>query len=288
MASAIMVDVLTPPSTVAPCSPLLPGRAAVCDGEVWHRRSRPTVHEFTQDVAYVWLDPDRPDELCAGHPLWSARRPAPARFRRQDYGTDSTGSLVDAARRDVTDALGRRPAGPVRMLTQVRRWGWLFNPITVYLVWDVDTDNDADDPAVAGADPVAAVLEVTNTPWKERHRYPIVLRRDGDHLVSTTDKVLHVSPFLHEGYRYDVRLRHDGVRVELGIDVVAPEADEPIVSTALRVDRRPADRAQLGATLRRRPLSSHRVSAGIHWEALRLWLKRVPFVPHPRKRSSAS
>ena len=94
------------------------------------------------------------------HPLWSHRHPAPARFRASDYGDGTTVGLGDQVRDAVGDVLGRRPDGPIRMLTQVRRWGWLFNPITVYVAWNLGTDG-----------PVALVLEVTNTPWKERHRY---------------------------------------------------------------------------------------------------------------------
>lgn len=255
---------------------MTPGGAAVCRGEVFHRRSMPAVHAFTYPVAYAWFDPDQPDDLCRAHPWWSARRASPARFRRRDYGLEPTGSLSASVRDDLAPVLGGRPTGPVRMLTQVRRWGWLFNPITVYVAWD------ANDPETA--DPVGAVLEVTNTPWKERVRYPIALWRRGDSLVASTDKRLHVSPFLDESHRYDVRLRLDDDRIELDVDVVPDGMDEPIVATGLVVDRVAASRAALSATLRHHPFSTHRVSWGIHRQALTLWWKRVPFVAHPRKR----
>lgn len=272
-----------PHSTLRPATqPVLPpGGPAVCDGSVFHRRTVPTRHEFRYGVSYVWLDPDDPRALTDAHPLWSTDRRAPARFRRSDYGTSTTGSLADATRDEVAAVLGRRPAGPVRMLTQVRRWGWLFNPITLYVVWD--------DTTVAGvdADPVAAVLEVTNTPWKERHRYPTALVRDGAWLRAGTDKHLHVSPFLDEDHRYDVRLRGDDDRLHLRIDVIPAGAERPVLETGLTVDRRAADRRALTTALVRRAVSTYRVSLGIHWQAARLWLKRVPFVAHPAKRASS-
>ena len=252
-----------------------PGGAAVCTGTVYHRRNLPTRHEFTYPVGYVWVDPDHPDRLCDRHPLWSAARAAPARFRRSDYGLDPTGSLAESVRDDLAPVLRERPAGAVRMLTQVRRFGWLFNPITVYLAW---TDDDAD--------PVGAVLEVTNTPWKERLRYPVRLWRQGDWLTATTDKVLHVSPFLDETQRYDIRVRGDDDHLEFGIDVVPDGMDEPIVVTGLSTERAPVTRPALTRALVRPLLSTHRVSWGIHWQALKLWWKRVPFVPHPRKREA--
>jgi len=246
---------------------------------VLHRRLRPTIHEFRYPLSYVWLDPDDPGALCAAHPLWSARHVAPARFRRSDYGTDTTGSLADAARRELASVLGRAPLGEVRQLTQVRRWGWLFNPITVYVVWDADPDV-----------PAGVVLEVTNTPWKERHRYPVGLSTPDEDgwMAASVDKQLHVSPFLDEDYRYELRLRGTDEEIELGLDVVRRDGGEPIVTTALAVELLPATRSNLGASLRRNPLPTHRVSAGIHTQALKLWRKGVPFVAHPTKREATS
>jgi cyclopropane fatty-acyl-phospholipid synthase-like methyltransferase len=162
------------------------------------------------------------------------------------------------------------------MLTQVRRWGWLFNPITVFVVWDDDPDR-----------PVGAVLEVTNTPWKERHRYPIALSvPDGDGwMTARVDKELHVSPFLDEDFTYDVRLRGAGDEVELELDVIPDGGDAPTLLTALHLRRRTATRAALGAELRSNLLPTHRVSAGIHVQAARLWRKGVTFVTHPAKRA---
>jgi len=263
--------------------PLAP---SVCRGEVFHRRLHPTVHEFRYTVSNVWLDPDHPDAVADAHPLWSASRPAPARFRPSDYGDGSATSLGDQVRDDLAVVLGHRPTGPLRMLTQWRRWGWLFNPITVYLAWHDDPDT-----------PAGAVLEVTNTPWKERHRYATAIRREidsdgaGERVVASIDKVLHVSPFLDEGYRYEVAIGHRGAHdsgtLTLAIDVVGPD-DAPVLLTGARLDHRPVDRSALTASLRADGLPTHRVSAGIHAQALRLWRKRVAFVPHPAKRERAS
>ncbi len=131
-------------------------------------------------------------------------------------------------------------------------------------------------------DPVGAVLEVTNTPWKERHRYSVVLdsRSDGTDLRSTFDKQMHVSPFLGLAYRYDLRIADRDDRVAVDIDVVDPEG-AVAVHTALRTRREPATKQNLAASLRSTPPPTHRVSAGIHVQAARLWRKGVPFVPIP-------
>ncbi|MGH1504457.1 MAG: DUF1365 domain-containing protein [Acidimicrobiales bacterium] len=259
----------------------------MCAGVVLHRRHRPTHHEFRRTVHYVWFDPDRPDELCRHHATWSTARWRPVQLRTDsidgDYGDGSAMPLGDQARDRLAEALGRRPAGPVRLLTQPRRWGWLFNPISVFVVWD-----DAD------ADPIGAVLEVTNTPWKERHHYAVALQADpGGGFRARFDKALHVSPFLDEDHRYDLWLDGDDDRLALRLDVVQRDVSSgaapptPIVETELRTERRRATAETLAHDLFAAFVPTHRVSIGIHVEAARLAWKRVPFVPHPRRRSTA-
>lgn len=265
------------PTAGSPAAALRPGRAAICPGTVFHQRRSPAHHEFQYPVSYVWIDPDHPAELCRASRWWSASHPAPARFRRRDYGMAPTGSLAESVRDALADVVGQRPLGAVRMLTQVRRWGWLFNPITVYVAWASDAGT---------GDPVGAVLEVTNTPWKERHRYAIALSRRDDVLVASTDKVLHVSPFLDEDFRYDVRICGGDERFELALDVVPTGTDVPILVTRLSVGRVPPARPALTAALRRPFAPTHRVSAGIHHQALRLWRAGVPFVAHPDSRKT--
>ncbi len=262
-----------------------PGPPAVCDGVVWHRRNAPAEHAFTYDVSQVWIDPDEPEALCRLHPAWSASRPAPVRFRREDYGSQPAGSLANAARADLADVLPSPPRGPVRMLTQLRRWGWLFNPITLFVVWD---EHDA-------TTPQGAVLEVTNTPWKERHRYAVPLVRTDGVFHARFPKTLHVSPFLDEAYDYALRLQDRDDQVHFSLDVVPheepPTTDAPpvpVVNTTLQLHRVPASRSSLSKSLRQTPFPTHRVSVGIHAQAARLWAKRVPFISHPDKRTRPS
>jgi uncharacterized protein len=263
----------------------MPGGPATCDGQVLHRRLSPRIHEFRSRVSYVWLDPDAPGDLCRHHPLWSSSHPAPARFRAGDYGNGSATSLGDQVRDQLSLVTGHRPDGQVRMLTQMRRWGWLFNPITLYVAWN------------AGADePVGAVLEVTSTPWKERHRYAVELvapDRVNDDVTQHTARIrkaMHVSPFLDEQFDYVIGLStdRDNESLDLTIDVVSPDTDRPILTTRLHLLRQTANRRSLGWSLRHNPISTHRVSLGIHAQAARLWAKRVPFVAHPRKRAARS
>ncbi|MFV0258875.1 MAG: DUF1365 family protein [Acidimicrobiales bacterium] len=272
-----------------------PGTAALCPGVVTHHRHLPTDHRFTAPVSYVWIDPDRPDALTGHHPLWSSRRPAPARFRRADYldgAATPLGSAVRAVARPAADHPGA-VAGPIRMLTQIRRWGWLFNPITIYFLWPEHARS------TGRSAPTVAVLEVTNTPWKQRWPYPVRLQPGPRGLTARFDKILHVSPFLDQAWVYDLSVRAggaDGRRITVGLDVTAPtdrtqppepgvEGTDPVIlRTRLAVDRRPPAPMTLSHALLRNPLSTHRVSAGIHRQALALWRAKVPVHPHPGRR----
>jgi len=284
--------------------PMEPG---LCRGTAWHDRHRPTSHRFDYSVVYVWLDPDRPEDLTDRHWAWSTGRFRPARFRRSDYGGQPTGSLVDEVRRDLVTVLGDRELGPVRMLTQARRWGWLFNPITMYLAWEADPEGSGSSgPGFGGSRalvnrlPVGAVLEVTNTPWKERHRYALSLEPDGPEpdarLTARFDKKLHVSPFLDQDYHYDLAVRFADATLTVTIDVVdGRQADDgedtevagtgAILNTGLSVRYLPATSAELARSLMIDRLPTHRVSAGIHYQAARLWRKGVPFVSHPKRKA---
>ena len=257
------------------------GDAALCNGQVWHRRNRPTVHEFTYPASHIWIDPDEPEALTALSPLWATTRPGPVQIRRSDYGTEPTGNLNEQLRNLIEPVLGYRPAGEVRMLSQARRWGWLFNPITVFVLWD-------ENPEV----PVAAVAEVTNTPWKERRQYPLALAPGPASGVSEAtsfhvafDKELHVSPFLEMDYRYRLSIQASADELSLRIDVCDAEHDMPMVETVLAVERSTPTRASLNRSAFTDALRTRQVSAGIHAQALRIARKRIPFVTHPKKKT---
>ncbi len=254
----------------------------------------------------IWIDPDAPDALFRHHRLWSTTGPAPARFRRRDLLDGGDGPLGQAIRRRLADGIGRAVDGPIRTLTQPRVWGWVFNPLTVHLAWDDE----------GSGQPSAALLEVTNTPWKQRHCYPLSLEPVAGGLRARFDKALHVSPFLDLDWTYELRLTrrettmptatndHPGGSkllshgsdpvLDLALDVLPTgqdqgQAGDPILTTRLTTRLLPAGgpaaTRAMSAALRPDRLPTHRVSAGIHAQAFRLWRKRVPFIPHPDRRS---
>ena len=209
---------------------------AIYEGTVRHRRFAPTVREFAPKLFLAYLDVDALPGSLDRLPLWSARRPAPVRFRPRDF-LDGTDRPLGAAVRDLVQArLGRRPTGPVHLLAQLRTFGWLFNPLAVYYCWTPD-----------GRALDAIVLEVTNTPWGQRHWY--VLDAQNNMTTTTTAKAMHVSPFLPTDVDYRITWTAPDAELNLRIEV---ERDHgPVFDAELALRRTTINRGRAVTVLSR-------------------------------------
>lgn len=246
--------------------------SAIYHGWLDHRRLTPKPHAFRYRLFMLYLDLGELDEVFRGRWSWSTRRAALARFDRRDHLGDPDQPLDDAVRALVAERTGRRPAGPVRLLTHLRYFGYGFNPVSFYYCFD------ADDRALE-----AVVAEVNNTPWGERHCY--VLQPDtpgAPWLQARSTKAMHVSPFHPMALVYDWRLNVPGEALAVHMALRPQAADAPpVFGATLALQRRPIGGLALAAQLLRFPFMTAQVIGAIHWQALRLWLKRVPVHDHP-------
>lgn len=244
-------------------------QSAIYEGWVRHRRFTPAPHAFRYGLYMLLLDLDELDTVFAGRWLWSTRRPAPVRFRRADYLGDPAVPLAEAVRAEVARVTGRRPEGPVRLLTHLRTLGYGFNPISLYWCFTPD-----------GRTVEAVVAEVSNTPWGQRHCYVLDAHGAGGRVLRFDfAKALHVSPFMPPDLRYALRMGVPGPRLTVHIDT--RRAGARTFDATLALARREITGPNLARVLLRQPLMPVRVVAGIYWEALRLWLKGAPYHPHP-------
>jgi uncharacterized protein len=248
--------------------------SALYTGRLSHQRHLPTPHAFSYRMCMAWLDLAELDEVFRGRWLWSTRRPALAWMRRADYLGDAGTPLDQAVRDRVEIETGKRPDGPVRLLTHLRTFGHCFNPVSFYYCYDAPGENLE-----------AIVAEVTNTPWNERHAYVLPVepaQADAHSLRFRFGKSFHVSPFMPMDLDYDWRFSRPGKR--LAVHMRNRKSGETLFDAALSLERREMTGANLARALAGYPFATMQVVAAIYWQALRLWLKRTPFHDHPATR----
>jgi DUF1365 family protein len=169
---------------------------------------------------------------------------------------------------------GTRPAGPIRLLTHLRYFGYVMNPVSFYYIYD-DSDSQVE----------TIVAEVNNTPWDERHPYVLSTDRDegaGSKKRYRLNKEFHVSPFLDMDMKYDWRFTEPSQRLVVHMENYAAEGK--VFDATLVMRREEVTSTSLTSVLLRFPFMTARVVGGIYWQAMRLYLKRTPFYTHPAKR----
>jgi uncharacterized protein len=246
--------------------------SAIYEGRLRHRRLGPVEHTFSYRIWMLLLDLGELPGPFDRHPLWSARRPAPVRFRRSDYLGDPAVPLDEAARELVERRTGRRPGGPVRLLTMARTLGVGYNPVSFYYLYEE-----------SGRTVQAMIAEVTNTPWGERHHYVIEREGGGPAIEGQMAKRMHVSPFMPMQQSYEWSSTEPGER--LGVRLANRERGELVFEASLALRRRELTPAAMTTVPLSHPPQVIAAIARIYGNALRLRLKGAPFFPHPKRRT---
>ena len=241
------------------------------EGQVRHSRREPVLHRFRYRIFQVYLDLDELDTVFASRWLWSTRRAALARFRRSDHIEPDAPSLKTALLDLVEEQTGNRPDGPVRLLTNLSFYGYCFNPVSFYYCYDAADERLE-----------AIVVEVNNTPWGERSTY--VLPREhsiGDNksLRFQPQKHMHVSPFMQMDVDYDWCFTPPADR--MSVFMANSLNGKRIFDAAMNMQRVEISGRSLARVLVVFPFMTFKVVGAIYWQALKLWLKRAPFYPHP-------
>lgn len=264
------------------------------EGRVRHRRFTPVENGFTYSAYWLYLDLSELERVFASRWLWSTSRPAIARFDRRDHllfpddvtppcmpdTRPSQGHcpvrtnaalppLDESIRQLVLSTTGTPINGPIRLLTQLRLWGYLMNPVSFYYCFNE-----------AGTETDVVVAEVNNTPWGERHCYVLDRRTQTEQRLRFEHaKQFHVSPFMDLDMSYRWRLTSPSNTLTVHIENW--RATECIFDCTLHLHRREITGGQLAKTLLQHPFMTGKVTAAIYWQAIKLWWKRCPFVPHP-------
>ncbi len=236
-------------------------------GQLRHRRSKPKAYSFTYGVYYVDLDLDEIDEVARRIKPFSHNRFNILSFMDRDH-MGATGPGVRAAVRQRLAARGIDPdAVRVSLLTNTRILGYVFNPVSFYLVRD-----RADDALRL------VMAEVHNTHGEE-HVYDLERAGDGAVYTSRAEKALYVSPFIDMDARYVFECREEaGGAYDLRIDEY--KGEELFFQAQLLVSPRPLTNANVARMLARYPFMTLKTIGLIHWQGLKLWLRGVKFHSH--------
>ncbi len=231
--------------------------------ETFHGRKGTVKNAFRYSVDYLLLDPDRAD----GPALFSRNRTNLMALHDSDHGGAPGQGRGAAWAREVLAQHGLS-ADRILLLAQPRLLGHVFNPVSFWLAYDPDNQLHA------------VIAEVTNT-YGDRHSY---LCHRPDHGPITREdtiraqKIFHVSPFQPVTGTYDFRFDLRPGKIGIWIDYTTPGGG---LFTNLIGPRLPLTNRGILASALRRPFGSRRVLALIHWQALKLWLKRVRFHGRP-------
>ncbi len=236
--------------------------------QVMHRRRVPPLYRFVYRVFYVLVDIDRLHVLDRHLRLFSHNRHNLLSLRDRDFGD---GGGMRAWAEGLLSPRGiNLEGGRIRLLAFPRVLGFAFNPISL---WYCDHRDGT---------PRAVIVEVRNT-FGEKHSYVLA----SDHAPFPyeqpleKDKVFHVSPFFDRVGRYRFTLSAPAARVRVAIHETREGL--PILDATLAGERKPlTDGAILGQVLRM-PWMTIKVVVGIHWEALKLWLRGAKFHRKPEQ-----
>lgn len=241
-------------------------RSRLFFGKVFHRRLRPRRHELSYRVFYMLIDIDELDVLDRGSRLFAHNRFGLFSFHDRDYGPRDGRPLRPWIEAQLARA-GLAPGGRILALCLPRVLGYVFNPLTAYFCHDAEGRL------------AAMFYEVSNT-FGDRHSYLIpVTDADETVLRQSCDKAFFVSPFIEVAGRYDFTVQLPERRI--GLTIRESDREGALLTASFAGEAQPFTDATLLNAFLTHPLLTLKIMAGIHWEALKLWLKGVPLVARP-------
>lgn len=237
---------------------------------VMHNRLSPKQHRFHYDIFMFYLDLDEIDGLGKGLKFMSRNQFNLFNFRDKDHlqlpreNPDTKKNV----REHITTYLQQNGVsigkGRIMVLTNLCTLGYQFNPVSFYFCYD-EQDN-----------PVCSIVEVCNT---FREMKPYFLggdTREGDTYHLNTIKYFYVSPFVEMDTQFDFNLQLPGEKLQIKIDDYDKQGNRFFIST-LSGQRKPLTDARLLLYFISFPLITLKIIGAIHWQALKLWFKKIPY-----------
>lgn len=268
--------------TMAPNNPLpdetiKQAPACLYAGDVMHQRMKPVGHRFRYRVYSMLIDLDCLAEADRLSPLFSVNGRNLMSFHEADHLRGANQTSLRAHIDALLDEAGvDQPAARIELACYPRIFGRVFNPLSVYYAYDGQERL------------LALVYEVRNT-FGETHTY-VCKVEDGDMtpagIRQSRSKLFYVSPFVQMEARYNFRMNLPGAQLKWRI--LETDQSGPLLAATYNGCRRTMSTESILACLLQIPLLTWKIVGGIHYEALKLWLKGMRYVPRPAPPPSAS
>ncbi len=244
--------------------------SAIYRGRIRHRRYVPVSHEFEYDISMVMLDLDFLETEVSMFPILGSKLPSIGWFRLKDYvgGSDSCLDLKKYVLGEVKQQLGYAPEGKVLLLTHLRYWGFMMNPLAVFYCYDKNGRLHS------------IALQVTNTPWKEKTLYIVEASNSSAKSESRFKKSMHVSPFNPMDMEYVCKFVRPGKNLVFHLENHLKSTCHTDATIVFK--RKKFSRSQLVLLALAQPAMTLKVGFGIYWQALKLWKLKSPFYNHPQ------
>ena len=242
-------------------------QSAIYKGEVSHHRKQPKEHRFSYNIFMMYLDLEELPSIFNNFLFWSSKRFNLAWFNRKDHHGNPKNSLSFSIKQLIKKMHGVDFNGPITLLTHLRYFGYVMNPVSFYYCWDENYEN---------IDYI--VVEINNTPWGEQYSY--VLDTKGESLKFDLEKKFHVSPFM--GMQQEYIWKFNKPNDEITVLMKSYENDKHLLTATLKLCKENITSKSLMIVLFSYPIITMKVIFAIYWQAFKLWFKGIPFHPHPK------
>jgi len=244
-------------------------KSCIYRGSIFHKRFRPVEHSFNYTLDYIYLNLKEVESVFSFSRFWSANKPNCVNFRRQDY-LPSDLDLITEVKQQIHSISGEDFEGEIYLLATLRSLGYCLNPIALFYCFNAQDELEH------------VLVEVHNTPWNQRHTYLI----SGPDFNNETHKAFHVSPFMPMDTQYNWAFGDPDSKLNVSIKV--HQEGEPLFNASMTLDRIEITSGNVVQLIVSHMKQAFRMTTGIYFHALKLWIKKVPFYKHPDKLTDTS